>query len=146
MHFGARFIKKTGIKKAHSETGQNLGKDAGAREDPSFSKKFRSPSRGRHRATFQITRSLYEVAGRVAGVVPCFSDSLSLSMLIHPPCPSTNCFATNSPIPLPTVVRVVKKASKTGSSRSARFVAHRECFRSTNAYSRCSESQTGMSR
>ena len=45
--------------------------------------------------------------------MPCLSDSLLLSMLIRPPCPSTNCFATNSPIPVPTVVRVVKKASKT---------------------------------
>jgi hypothetical protein len=34
-------------------------------------------------------------------------------MLICPPSPSTNCFATNSLIPVPTVSRVVKKASDT---------------------------------
>ena len=35
------------------------------------------------------------------------------SISIWPPGPSTNCFATNNPMPVPTVLRVVKKASNT---------------------------------
>ena len=43
----------------------------------------------------------------------------ALNLNLAPPWPSTNCFATNKPMPVPTVLRVVKKASNTFDKCSA---------------------------
>ena len=44
--------------------------------------------------------------------MPWLWGSVLLATWIFPPSPSVNCFAMKRPMPVPMVVRVVKKASK----------------------------------